>query len=211
MSPNSNEVFSIDMHIHTSRYSECAETLHPEKIEEYALKAGLDAVIITEHDTCWKRSDLRELQESSTSIQIFNGVEVTTKSGCHLIVYGIEELGPLRKGIPCEEAIRYVHESDGIIILAHPFRKSLPPLNIIEQFDAIEVGSTSLYKKESDLSMHLAQTLEKPVIGSSDAHALSMIGWAYTRFPSKPVNPKDLCRMIKEGIGEVVMPNPFPC
>ena len=199
------------MHIHTSRYSECAETLHPEKIEEYALKAGLDAVIITEHDTCWKRSDLRELQESSTSIQIFNGVEVTTKSGCHLIVYGIGELGPLRKGIPCEEAIRYVHESDGIIILAHPFRKSLPPLNIIEQFDAIEVGSTSLYKKESDLSMHLAQTLEKPVIGSSDAHALSMIGWAYTRFPSKPENPKDLCRMIKEGIGEVVMPNPFPC
>ncbi len=209
MSSESNASYCIDLHIHTSRYSECAETLHPEKIEEYALKAGLDAVIITEHDTCWKKSDLRELQELSPSIQIFNGVEVTTRSGCHLVVFGIDELGPLRKGISCNEAIRYVRESEGIIILAHPYRKGLPSLNIIEQLDAIEVGSTSLYQRESNLSIHLAQTLEKPTIGSSDAHAPSMIGWAYTRFPTKPTNPKDLCRMIKEGMGEAVLPNPF--
>lgn len=209
MLPDNRKPFCIDMHIHTSQYSECAETLHPQKIEKYACKAGLDAVIITEHDTCWKSDEIEKLQKALPNIWVFNGVEVTTRSGCHLVVFGIDELGPLHKGIGCEEVIRYVHENGGVVFLAHPFRKGLPSLGIIEQFDAIEVGSTSLSLKESKLSANLARTLNKPAIGCSDAHALPMIGWAYTQFPSWPENVSDLCRMVKEGLGEAVFPNPF--
>ncbi len=201
--------FCIDMHVHTSRYSECAESLDPLKIEKYARKAGLDAVVITEHDTFWNRYELQELTEMCTEVQFFNGIEVTTKRGFHLVIIGVEKSGLLKKGVPCFDAIRYTHDQGGLAILAHPFRKGLPPLKTVAEVDAIEVGSTSLYEKESQLSYNLAKIMEKPAIACSDAHALSMIGWAYTRFPHPPENLRDLCEMVKEGKGKPILPNPF--
>ncbi len=205
---NSSE-FIIDMHVHSSRHSECAEALDAQRIEQYARKAQVNGVVITEHDTLWDKQEFQDLQANTLEVQFYNGVEVTTSSGCHLVVIGIDEIGPLHKGITSERAIAYVHEQGGVVILAHPFRKGLPPLKIIERVDAIEVGSTSLYENESKLSFNLADVLRKPAIASSDAHALPMIGWAYTVFPAKPENDQHLCRMIREGVGKPVLPNPF--
>jgi len=204
-----NSCFSIDLHVHSSRYSECAELLDPQRIEEYATKAKINAVVVTEHDTLWRKSEFQELQEKAKNIQLFNGVEVTTENGCHLILIGIEENGPLYKGIASEDAISYAHEQGGVVILAHPFRKGLPPTKTIARVDAIEICSTSLYENESKLSINLAQIMGKPTIACSDAHALPLIGWAYTSFPNKPENVQHLCQMIKEGAGKPALPNPF--
>ncbi len=201
--------FHIDMHVHTSRYSECAESLDPRQIEAYAQKTNVHGIVITEHDTVWSKDQFEELQQELNSVILYNGIEVTTMGGYHLVIVGVSENGPLTKRIPCDEAIVYAHEQEGIVILAHPFRNGLPLLNVLEKVDAIEIGSTSLSRRESQLAVHLATTIGKPMIGCSDAHALSRIGWAYTCFPEKPESLHHLCWMIKEGQGKPVLPSPF--
>ncbi|WP_136797605.1 MULTISPECIES: PHP-associated domain-containing protein [Desulfosediminicola] len=201
-----NHCFSIDMHVHTSRYSECAESLDPRQIDSYAMRAGLHAVVITEHNTMWGNNEIKELQAQMSSILLFNGIEVTTNGGHHLVILGVDENTPLPKGISCSDAISTAHEQGGVAILAHPYRNGLPPLHTIEMVDAVEIASTSLSRKETDLSCHLAQFLGKQAIGCSDAHALTRIGWSYTQFPCSPRDTSHLCQMIRQGLGNPVMP-----
>ena len=126
-----HSLYTIDLHVHSAKYSECAESLDPKQIVNYAKKAKLNAVVITEHDTLWKKEDFQELQEKAADIHLFNGIEVTTENGCHLVVIGVERNGPLHKGISAEKAITYAHEEGAVVILAHPFRKGLPPTKTI--------------------------------------------------------------------------------
>ena len=42
----------VDIHIHTSRYSECS-SLHPIDMAVAAKEAGLDGICLTEHQTVW--------------------------------------------------------------------------------------------------------------------------------------------------------------
>jgi predicted metal-dependent phosphoesterase TrpH len=58
-----NPPFNIDLHVHSAKYSECAESLDPQQIEVYARKAKINAVVITEHDTLWRKHEFQELQE----------------------------------------------------------------------------------------------------------------------------------------------------
>ncbi len=204
-----SHLFNIDMHVHTAKFSECAESLDPLQIEEYARQAHVNAIVITDHDTLWDKQEFQELKNMFHEIQLYNGIEVTTENGYHLIIIGIKEQGPIHKGVTCNKAISYAHEQGGVAILAHPFRRGLPPIKIIAQVDAIEVGSTSLNEKESKLSINLAQAMTKPVIACSDAHSLPMIGWAYTSFPNRPENVSHLCEMIKKGLGKPTCPNPY--
>lgn len=206
---NEDRSFHVDLHVHTARHSECAESLDPFKLGVFASQSNINCVVITEHDTLWNPDEFTSLKNHTRDILLFNGIEVTTKHGYHLVVVGIEDCGPLKKGVTCDDAISYAHEKDAAVILAHPFMNGLPPVRIVESIDAIEIGSTSLYTTEAKLSRHLAQVLNKPCIASSDAHALSMVGWAYTTFPEKPTDMRHLCTMIKEGQGTPVIPNPF--
>jgi len=201
--------FHFDLHVHSALYSECAESLDPFKLEEYAKSAGIDGILLTEHDALWSRNQLEELQHHIPSVVFYNGVEVTARNGIHLVILGISEMGPLYKGIYCNDAISYAHDQGGIVILAHPFRNGLPQLRVIERVDAIEIGSTSLTALESELSQNLARSVGKPMLACSDAHALQRIGWAYTSFLRAPENERDLCQMIKSGQGKPILPNPF--
>ncbi len=45
-------VMLIDIHIHTTRYSECS-SLHPVDMAVAAKEAGLDGICLTEHQTVW--------------------------------------------------------------------------------------------------------------------------------------------------------------
>ena len=204
-----NVPFKIDVHVHSAQYSACAETLLPQKIGEYAKKAGLDGVVLTEHDSLWDPEAFLELRAKVKEIEIYNGIEVTDDLGHHYVVIGISEMGPLRRGINSYEILQFVHRCKGVVILAHPFRNGLPPLKIIEKVDAIEIGSTSLNERESQLAVCLANSLNKPTIACSDAHSLVRIGWGFTILPQKPGNEAMLCSMIRDGLGKPVLPFPF--
>lgn len=201
--------FFIDMHVHTSRYSECAESLDPLKLESYALNAGLHGVILTEHNAMWCEEEFQELQNTMKSIILYNGIEVTTDERHHLVIVGVNKNTVFWKGIKSKEAISLANEQGGVVILAHPYRSGLPSLDIIKQVDAIEILSTSLSREESELAGHLTSYLGKSAIGCSDAHALLRVGWAYTAFPCRPESSDHFCEMIRDGLGTPVQSKPF--
>lgn len=201
--------YRIDLHVHTGRYSQCAEFVDPYEIEHHALRAGLDAVVLTEHDILWEEEELGVLQQSASQIRFFRGIEVSARD-CHLIVIGIDDAGTLFRGVSAEEVIETAHDNGGCVILAHPYRDADPSLIPVQLIDAIEVGSTSFTETEALRALELCKQFGKPAVASSDGHALSRIGWAWTELPRKPENEHSLADQIRRGLGAAIIPNVLP-
>ena len=56
-------MISIDLHVHTSRYSFCSH-ISPEELIRLAPERGIDGIVITEHDWQWTNEEIKNLQES---------------------------------------------------------------------------------------------------------------------------------------------------
>jgi len=200
---------AIDLHVHTGRYSQCAELVEPYQIEELAARAGLAGVVITEHDIFWQDEEIELLRSSSSLVTFFRGIEVSAR-GCHLVVIGLSEAAFLTKGMPLEEVSAIASDQGAAVVLAHPYRDADPSRLPVGLVDAVEVGSTSFTKQEAAQARRLARKAKKPTVASSDGHALSRVGWAWTEFPRMPRNERELARMIRAGEGRPVIPSPFP-
>ena len=198
----------IDTHIHTGRYSQCAELVNPYEIEAWALGANLDGIVLTDHDTLWQDEEVSLLQASCKHLRIFRGIEVSAQ-GCHLVVIGIDDAGLFERGISMEAVMELASKTNAAVILAHPFRDGDPTVLPIHLVDAIEIGSTSFTSDEGSRARKLAHSFGKPMIAASDAHALSRIGWAWTEFPDLPESEGELATMIRQGLGVPVIPQPY--
>jgi len=199
----------VDLHLHTARYSPCAEAVDPSAIAAWAGRAGLAGAVITDHDVLWPEDELERLREDFPSVAFYRGIEVTSQ-GCHLVVVGLDRQDGLRRGTPVEEVVRIAHAQGAAVILAHPYRDADPDVLPLDGIDAVEVGSTSFTRPEAARARALARRLGKPEVASSDAHALSRIGWAYTVFPRLPADEKELAAMVRDGLGRPSTPHPFP-
>jgi predicted metal-dependent phosphoesterase TrpH len=201
--------FRIDLHVHTGRYSACAETVAPQEVAARARAAGLHAVVLTDHDMLWELEELLPLRAAAPEMRLFRGIECSTSSG-HLVVIGLDDAGALHRGIDFAEAVRIARRAGAAVILAHPYRDGQPEALPLGEIDALEIASTSFSQEESLRSIHLARSLGKPQVAASDAHALSRIGWAYTSFPRLPADERGLAEMIRAGEGRPEVPRPFP-
>jgi predicted metal-dependent phosphoesterase TrpH len=194
--------FRIDLHVHTARYSPCAETVEPREVALWALRAGLHGAVLTEHDMLWEDEELATLQGGTPELRLFRGIECTTRDA-HLVVIGASEAGHLERGAAPELVAARAHEQGAVVILAHPFRDGPPPELPPGAIDAVEVTSTSMSPADSTRARRLARRLGLPQVGSSDAHALSRIGWTSTEFPRMPADELELAEMIRTGRGHV--------
>jgi predicted metal-dependent phosphoesterase TrpH len=201
--------FRIDLHVHTSRYSPCAEFLAPAEIGAYAARAGLHGVVLTDHDVLWEEEELSALRSQASEVELYRGIECTTNGG-HLVIIGLDDAGALFRGIPFEDAVRFAHESGAAVIFAHPFRDGDPGSLPVELVDAVEVASLSFSQGEADAARELALRHGKPVVAASDGHALSRIGWAWTSFARLPADERELARLIRAGECRPVAPHAFP-
>jgi len=201
--------YLIDLHIHSRNYSPCAQTLDPYLIAGSLSQKGLHGAVLAEHDTKWDNGAFALLRQHDTRCELFNGMELTTAGNYHLVLIGLQDDSKIKKGMDPVEAINNIHLQGGVVILAHPFRTGVPPLGVLKKVDAMELGSTSFNEQESRLSTLVARELGKPLVGSSDAHALERVGWGYTEFPTRPEDESHLCEMIKSGLGTPVLPYPF--
>ncbi len=201
--------FAIDLHVHTRRYSPCAEFVREEEIADRARRAGLAGVVLTEHDVLWDRGELRRLQATAGGVRFYRGVECTG-DGCHVVLIGLREMGAIRKGMAFPEIARHARAAGAAVILAHPYRDADPERLDLRLADAVEVGSTSFTREEAGRAVALAERVGKPQVAASDAHALARIGWAWTAFSQLPANERRLAAMIRSGMGVPVIPQPFP-
>ncbi len=170
---------TADFHIH-SRYSwDGHNTI--EELVQAALRKGLNAIAITDHDDNRSHAVLKRLQPEFPNITLIPGIEFTAKEG-HIL--GLGEMEPLSKKTPGEEVIDHIRDNNGVAIIAHPFdrlRSGAGKISLEWKPDAIEVLNAStlipLFNRKARI---VAQKKGIPTTGSSDAHRVSEVGTART-------------------------------
>lgn len=198
----------FDLHLHTSRHSPDSVT-DPFDLLRSARRAGLDGVVLTEHDYLWPDDELAELRAFAPDLVILAGVEVTGRGG-DVLVYGITDATPLPRGIGWAELVREVHRQGGVAVAAHPNRWGQPFERLVKEtavvLDGIEVLSNNmdddLRTKAADLLVrfpHLAQ------LGNSDSHDPATVGCCYTDFATDIRTNADLVAAIRgrKGVARV--------
>ena len=192
----------VDLHVHTRRYSPCAESLDPEMLPETAAAMGLDGVVITEHDHLWPAREIAALNRSSPGPRIYRGVEISTSSG-HFVVIGMDHLDGCRPGMSLRHLAREARLQNAAVIWAHPrlnYRQPLHPIDLShlpDGIDAIEVASTVTVGDQADQVMTMARDFGYSMVGGSDAHALAQVGKVFTRLDRLPADEKELAEAIR--------------
>lgn len=198
----------FDLHLHTSRHSPDSET-DPLDLLESARKAGLDGVVLTEHDYLWPEDELLELRAAAPDLVVLAGMEVTGRGG-DVLVYGITDATTLPRGIGWGELVREVHRQGGVAVAAHPNRWGQPFERVVREagvkLDGIEVLSNNM---DPDLRTQAAELLKKypeyAQLGNSDSHAPWSVGCCYTDFDAAIRSNADLVAAIRgrKGVAKV--------
>ena len=102
-----------DLQVHTDA-SPCSAT-PPKKVAAAAVKAGLDGIVVTDHDTLGNVAPVRE--HAPSELDVVSGVEVTTTQG-HLLGIDVEKAPPKTDPLT---VIDHIHDQGGIAVLSHPF------------------------------------------------------------------------------------------
>ncbi len=196
--------YRIDLHVHTRRYSPCAESLDPDLLSQTMKRKGLHGLVIAEHDQLWPLEEIRALNKTMKNMRIYRGVEVSSKNG-HFIVIGLDELNGIHPGMGVEELVRQVRRSEAAIIWAHPLFNynsvptPLPAVLMPRGLDAIEVSSGVTQGEHTYKALGYAREMGWTAVCGSDAHALGQVGSTYTRFARLPKNEKSLAAAIRSG------------
>jgi predicted metal-dependent phosphoesterase TrpH len=156
-------------------------------------RTNLDVIAITDHDTLEGALRARELMETGAyRFQLIVGEEVSTREGHLLGLFLYKRIVP---GLSIERSIDLIHEQGGLAIVAHPFhrmfrfsvqRKVMDRL--LRQPHVHPDGIETLNGSFAGIGANrVAMTLSRRVYrwaetGGSDAHTLTAIGCARTRF-----------------------------
>ncbi|MTI94540.1 MAG: PHP domain-containing protein [Firmicutes bacterium] len=190
----------VDLHVHTSKYSDCGKAT-PEAMVESAIDAGLDAIVLAEHNYLWSREELAELQRCYPTIRIFGGIEVSISWEEHIVVLGVPDASLFYPLMPPAELIKAVLEHQGAAILAHPFRWSteVRPDILAAGFDAIEVYSTSIREYMQQPIAELQRRCNLPLVATSDGHHTGALGLYAIELERAAKDERDLAALVREG------------
>lgn len=194
----------IDLHVHTRRFSPCAESLDPRQLPALLSRRPLSGIVIAEHDHLWPRCDIDELNRQLPSGRIFRGMEVSSSNG-HFVVIGLERMDGIRPGISARALISKARSQKAAVILAHPhihYSQTQDQLDVLEMpagIDAIEVASTMTIGEAAQQAQAWARQIGCAMVGGSDAHALSQVGQSFTTFSTLPSDEKELAEAIRNG------------
>lgn len=154
----------FDLHIH-SKYSHDSY-LSPMNIIKIAKKNGLDGVAVTDHFTIKGGIETSKLNNNS-DFAVIAGSEIKTEYGDIIGLFLCEEI----KSRIFIQVIEEIKEQDGIVILAHPFRKGiLFPYNLFSHIELIEAFNARSPRGLNAQALKLAKRFHKPVTSGSDAH-----------------------------------------
>ncbi len=134
-----------------------------------------------------------------SDICIIVGIEYTTSKGDFLIFGPIDHI-PL--GMSLEDLLLFIKKEGGVVIPAHPFRRSRPAdISILSSFSIIETINGRNLPSENK---HCKEWISKngkyfKEIGGSDAHTLNEIGSVVTVFEKNIYCIDDLIRELLEG------------
>jgi predicted metal-dependent phosphoesterase TrpH len=183
-----------DLHVH-SNYSKDS-MITPKDLVFYAKKRGLTAVAVTDHNQIegsWKIA-------KETDFLVIPGMEVSSADG-HIVALNVKELIP--RGLSAAETVDRIHRASGVAVAVHPyawFKGSLTNHVRDAKFDAVETLNASAFpfnrcKRKAET---LAQELNLPRTGGTDAHFAPTIGYGCTAIDSE-ATVEAIARAIIEG------------
>lgn len=193
----------IDLHVHTRRHSPCS-SIDPAAVVPTAIQAGLQGVVITEHEYQWSQAELEALRRQSFAPEflVLAGFEYRTLRG-DLLVYGLENEAykDFLPGMTSRQATEKATALGGACIAAHPTRAGMDfDLAIADsRLAGLEVCSSNLQPHERRLAMKLAKSLEIPPVAASDAHAAKDIGRYATEFEAPVETGAGLQNALRNG------------
>ena len=164
--------------MHTS-HSLCAR-LSPRQIEKAALRLGLGAVAITDHNTM---AGAREMQAAVQSLKIICSEEIRTSQGEIIGYFLSEEIPP---GLTPQETVARIRAQGGLVAVPHPFdllrssRLEKPAIEaLVGSIDMIEIfnARNMFIQEDRDLLNRMLAAGAVP-IAASDAHLPIEIGRA---------------------------------
>ena len=166
-----------DLHVHTMFSNDGKTTM--EELLEYAERAGLGCVAVTDHNE-FKAYDLLK---DNGKIIIVPAEEVSSAEG-HIVALGIDRQIP--RGLSIQETIDKIHEAGGYAFAAHPYRwwSGLGEKNTLKYpFDGIEARNGRSIPSANRRSERLARKVGHPMTAGSDAHSPHRIGDGYVELP----------------------------
>jgi PHP domain len=136
-----------DPHCHTTASD---GMVTPAELVDAAVKAGLDLIAVTDHDTMASVAEVRSRGEAA-GLTVVPGQEVTTRwpAQTHMLGWFLER--PVRRGMSLEYTVAAIREQGGLVIVPHPFMPvyfgSIQPgmlrrLLEVTSVDGIEMMST---------------------------------------------------------------------
>lgn len=195
----------IDLHVHTAERSSCGSSHETAQIRA-AIRAGLDAIVFTDHDTLTPSHRLEELNNQYAPFKIFGGIEVSIWDSNlaifeHFLVLGIHD--PVLETYPWTypELLEFVRERQGFIAVAHLYRYRTTTNLDLARFtpDALEVASSNIPREPHQRLISLVDDLGIPALGNSDAHHVKMIGKHYNELFKTPSDEAELIAMLQAG------------
>ena len=195
----------IDHHVHTSRHSPDS-VIEPSVLVERAKLAGLDAVVITEHDYQWKADELADLNAMANGLVVLSGVEVSAHARGISWSTACPILEGVRPGIMLADLLKVVKGRDAAIVAAHPFRWDQEFDQIVAEhgpvFDGVELVSNNVTPDTRAKTEALLKSTPMGVTGSSDGHDPEAVGCYYTEFPGEVKTIGDFVQALRHKEGK---------
>src|SRR5450759_63677 len=91
----------------------------PAQLVDAAVKAHVDLIAVTDHDTMASVKEAQQRGEGSGLI-VVAGQEITTKWPAQTHVTGWFMEKPVRRGM-LEDTVAAIHDQGGLVIIPHPF------------------------------------------------------------------------------------------
>jgi len=164
-----------------------------------AVKAGLDGVCITDHDTMAVRNHMREGMQDNGLCMIF-GMEYETADG-HFLLFGPYE--GLSSGLDAPALLKLVRQTGGAAVAAHPFRAGMAvredifKAGICHMAERINGRNT---EAENLKAAALVRRYGLTALAGSDAHTSGELGKAPTIFDMPILSRSDLIFALNNGL-----------
>jgi PHP domain len=106
-----------DPHCHTTASD---GMVTPAELVDAAVKAHLDLIAVTDHDTMASVKEVQQRGEAA-GLAVVAGQEITTKwpTQTHLMGWFLER--PVKRGMSLEDSVAAIHDQGGLVIIPHPF------------------------------------------------------------------------------------------
>lgn len=176
-----------DFHIHTRVSPD--SFMAPQALVRACLRAGLDAIAVTDHHTIRGALAVREI----APFPVIVGAELRTAEG---EVIGLFLERDIPRGLSALETVRRIVDQGGLVQIPHPFdtfrRKHirlrallevLPYVHIIEAFNARTTLRGDILRGVRFIQEHRSEHPSILPTGVTDAHTPFEIGHAYVEMP----------------------------